>query len=102
MKKITENNWLKLTVGYLQELHNDFENLDEHEKADELEKLIDYLNKTKVKKCPCGCHQSTRVCKACLNNIYKTHDKIQYCGKTKSQTKLLYRANTKEILCLCN
>ena len=44
--KITEENWLSLTIQYLQELHNDLENLDEHERADELQALIDYLQKT--------------------------------------------------------
>lgn len=46
MTKITEDNWLELTVEYLQELHNDLENLDEHKRADELQELIEYLQIT--------------------------------------------------------
>ena len=46
MQVKNEDNWLVLTMEYLRELHNDLENLDEHERADELQDLIDYLDKT--------------------------------------------------------
>lgn len=44
--KITEENWLTLTIAYLTDLSNSFKVLSEHEEARKIEKLIRYLNKT--------------------------------------------------------
>lgn len=44
--RITEDNWLVFTIEFLEELRNDLYSLDDHERSEEVERLIKYLNKT--------------------------------------------------------
>lgn len=46
MPKITEENYLSLTIEYLEEFQNDLESFDAHKHASDVRKLIKYLNKT--------------------------------------------------------